>query len=86
MGPMPPRWNTWAGIQAVQFDWEKAPKDRQVRLAAPTARVGDPVRIRMSGAEIEAVITDASTPVLRVKIKPAAVKAGATKTKRTRTA
>jgi hypothetical protein len=24
----------------------------QVRLAAPTARVGDPVRIRMSGVEV----------------------------------
>ena len=29
---MPPRWNTWAGIQTVQFDWEKEPKERQVRL------------------------------------------------------
>jgi hypothetical protein len=68
---MSPRWNTWAGIQTVQFDWEKTPKERQVRLAAPTARVGDPVRIRMSGVEIEAVITDASTPVLHMRVKPA---------------
>jgi hypothetical protein len=30
----------------VQFDWEKAPKGRQVRLTAPTACEGDPVRIR----------------------------------------
>jgi hypothetical protein len=56
-----------------------------VRLAGHTAHVGDPVRIRMSGAEIEAVITNASTPVLHVRVKPAAVKAGIAKTKRTRT-
>jgi hypothetical protein len=55
---MPPRWNPWAGIRAVQWDWERAPKDRQVRLSAPTARVGDPVRVRMSGVEIEGVITE----------------------------
>ena len=56
-----------------------------MRLAAPTARAGDPVRILTSGVEIEAVITDASTPVLHVRVKPAAVTAGAAKTKRTRT-
>ena len=83
---MPPRWNTWAGVQAVQFDWEKQPKDRQVRLAAPIARVGDPVRIRMSGAEIEGVITDASGPVLKVKVKATQVKAKAVKSKRVRSA
>jgi hypothetical protein len=81
---MPPRWNTWAGLQSVQWDWEKQPKERQVRLAGPSPRVGDPVRVRMSGVEIEAVITDANTPVLHVRIKPAALKASVTKTKRTR--
>jgi len=40
----------------------------------------------MSGVEIEAVITDASTPVLHVRVKPAVLKASGTKTKRTRTA
>jgi hypothetical protein len=83
---MPPRWNTWAGIQAVQFDWERAPKERQVRLSATTARVGDPVRIRMSGVEIEGVIVDASTPVLKVKVKATPLKVKAVKSKRTRTA
>ena len=81
---MPPRWNTWAGVQPVQWDWEKQPKDRQVRLAAPTAHAGDPVRIRMAGAEVEGIIIDASTPVLRVKLKSTPVKAQPKR--RTRTA
>ena len=81
---MPPRWNTWAILEAVQFDWEKQPKDREVRLAAPTARAGDPVRIRTSGMEIEAVITDPSAPVPRVNVKAAALKMKAVKTKRVR--
>ena len=83
---MPSRWNSWAGLQAVQFDWEKTPKDRQVRLAGPIARAGNPVRIRVSGVEIEGIITDASTPVLHVKVKPQAVKVKAPKSKRVRSA
>jgi hypothetical protein len=50
---MPPRWNVWATLQAVQFDYERTPKQRPARLAAATANVGDPVRIGMSGVEIE---------------------------------
>jgi hypothetical protein len=73
-------------LQAVQFDWAKQPKERQVRLAAPTARAGAPVRIRTSGVEIEAVIIDATTPVLHVRVKRAAVKPTGAKTKRTRPA
>ena len=56
---MPPRWNTWATVHSVQWDWEKQPKDRQVRLAAAVPQVGDPVRVRMSGVEVEGIITDA---------------------------
>jgi hypothetical protein len=57
IGSMPIRWNTWTLLQAVQFDYEKAPKQRSVRLTTPTAGVGDPVRIGMSGVEIEGRIT-----------------------------
>ena len=64
-----PRWNTWAPVQNVLLDYEKTPKLRPVRLSGPIARVGDPVRIGLSGAEIEARITDASTQVLHVKVK-----------------
>jgi hypothetical protein len=83
---MPPRWNTWATIHAVQWDWEKEPKERQVRLVAAVPQAGDPVRVRMSGAEIEGIITDASTPVLRVKVKATVLKVNAVKTKRSQSA
>ena len=56
-----------------------------MRLAAPTARVGDPVRVRMSGVEIEGVIT-ATTPVLKVKVKATQMKVKAVKTKKLRSA
>jgi hypothetical protein len=72
---MPIPWNTWTLLQAVQLDYERTPKQRPVRLAGPTAVVGDPVRIGMSGVEIEGRIVDASSPVLRVKIKPIALHA-----------
>jgi hypothetical protein len=83
---MPPRWNGWATLQAVQFDYERTPKQRPVRLAGPTANVGDPVRIGMAGVEIEGRITDASTPVLRVSVKAKPLRARPKPTKRTRTA
>jgi hypothetical protein len=83
---MPPRWNTWASVRAVQLDYENAPKERPVRLAAPTAQVGDPVRIGMSGVEIEAVITDTSTAVLKVKVKATPLKMKVVKAKRVRSA
>jgi hypothetical protein len=73
---MPIRWNAWSLLRAVQFDYEKEPKERPVRLAAPTAVVGDPVRVGMSGVEIEGRITDTSSPVLRMKVKPTALRAG----------
>jgi hypothetical protein len=80
---MPVRWNSWALVQAVRLDYEKTPKERPVRLAAPTARVGDPVRIGVAGVEIEGRITDASTSVLHVKVKATPLKAKAAKRSRT---
>ena len=76
---MPPRWNSWSTVWAVQLDYEKAPKQRPVRLAGPTARAGDPVRIGVSGVEIEGRITDASTSVLHVKVKAMPLRAGPTR-------
>jgi len=81
---MPVRWNTWAAIQAVQLDFEKTPKERQVRLSAPAAAVGDPVRIQVSGVEIEGRITKIDGAVLRVKVK--ATPARTRPTRRTKTA
>jgi hypothetical protein len=76
---MPPRWNTWALVQAVQLDYEKAPKERAVRLAAPAASVGDPVRVGISGVEIEGHIARIVGPVLHVKVKAAPLKAKPTR-------
>jgi len=50
----------------VRLDYKKTPKEWPVRLAGPTARVGDPVRIGVAGVEIEERITHASTSVLHV--------------------
>ena len=72
---MAPRWNTWAGIQVVQLDFEKAPKERRVRLATPTPIVGDPVRIGMSGVEIEGRIASIAGNVLHVKVKATQLRA-----------
>jgi hypothetical protein len=80
---MPLRWNTWALVQAVRLDYEKTPKERPVRLAGPTARVGDPVRVGVSGVEIEGRITDASTPVLQVKVRATPLKMKPAKRSRT---
>jgi hypothetical protein len=84
---MPPRWNSWAALQAVQLDFERTSKLRPVRLDAPTAHVGAPVRVGIGGGvEIEGHIVDASTPVLRVKVKAAPLRAKPRKRTRTGTA
>jgi hypothetical protein len=72
---MPLRWNPTTLVRAVQFDYEKTPKQRPVRLAAPTAVAGDPVRIGVSGVEVEGRIVDASGPILRVKLKTTQLRA-----------
>jgi len=56
-------------MQAVQFDYEREPKPRQVRLSGPSIVVGEPVRIGVSGVEIEAVIGGVDAGVLTVKVK-----------------
>lgn len=74
---MPPRWNAWTHLQSVQFDYEKAPKPRQVRLCGPSIVVGEPVRIGVSGVEVEAVVVGVEGGVLVVKIRRTPAKAPA---------
>jgi hypothetical protein len=76
---MPRRWNEQTLLRAVQFDYEKVPKQRPVRLAATTAVVGDPVRIGVSGVEVEGRIIDTGGPVLRVKLKATPLRARSVK-------
>jgi hypothetical protein len=63
------RWNNWTLVQPVQFDYETRATPRTVRLCCPAARVGDPVRIGMGGAEIDAVITAVTHSVLHVRLR-----------------
>jgi hypothetical protein len=76
----------WAAVQAVQFDYEKTPKERLVRLTGPAPVIGEPVRIGMSGVEIEGRITNVAGSVLHVKVKATQLKVKAVKTKRVRSA
>src|SRR3954471_16334096 len=66
---MPPRWNARTHLQNVQFDYEKTPKMRQVRLSSATPVPGEPARIAMSGVEVEVVIISAVPGLLTVKVK-----------------
>jgi hypothetical protein len=52
----------------VQFEWEAEPQLREVRLAGPTAQVGDPVRIAVAGVEVEGRIEAVEPSTLNVRI------------------
>jgi hypothetical protein len=72
------RWNSRTTLQGVQFEWEEEPTRRLVRLAGSSPEEGAPVRIGMSGAEVEAVIVRSSPGVLHVRLaKPKMQKADA---------
>lgn len=63
-----PRWNPTTTLHAVQFDWEDQSTTRPVRLTCPSPATGAPVRIGMSGAEVEGVIVELSSGVLHVRL------------------
>ena len=67
---MPPRWNAWTHLQSVQFAYEREPKMRQVRLATGSPMSGEPVRIGVSGVEVECMIVSVAAGLLTVKVKP----------------
>jgi hypothetical protein len=66
---MPPSWNAWTHLQAVQFDHEREPKMRHVRQCSPLLAAGELVRIGISGVEVEAVIVSNAPGLLTVKVK-----------------
>jgi hypothetical protein len=70
-------------VQAVKLDYEKTPKERPVRLAGPAPLFGEPVRIGMSGVEIEGRITSGAGSVLHVKVKATQPRGRPTKRPRT---
>lgn len=63
-------------MQAVRFDYEPEPRPRQVRLARASVVGGDPVRIGVSGVEVECVIAGVEGGVLTVKVKRTVAKVG----------
>jgi hypothetical protein len=64
------RWNDWACVQPVQFDYEAKPIARAVRLTGPSTRRGDPVRVLVGGAELEGRILEIAHSTLLVVIGP----------------
>lgn len=73
---MPPRWNAWTHLQAVQFDYEREPKMRRVRLTTASPTPGELARIAISGVEVEVVIVSVVPGLLTVKVKRTPAKAG----------
>lgn len=67
----PLRWNDWTTRRPVRFHYEDEAA-RVVRLVRATARVGDPVRVGVSGVEIEGHITAVDGPTLRALSCPRA--------------
>jgi hypothetical protein len=66
---MPPRWNAWSHLQSVQFDHERGPKMRQVRLTTPSPTPGVLARIGISGVEVECLIVSVVAGLLTVNLK-----------------
>ena len=81
---MPPRWNARTHVQHVQFDYEKIPKIRQVRLCGPSPVAGEPARVAMSGARWTVVIVLVVPGLLTVKVKRTAAKVTQEERKRKR--
>ena len=64
---MPPRWNAWTHLQAVQFDHERAPKIRQVRQCAALLAAGELVRVGVSGVDVEAMVVSNAPGLITVE-------------------
>ena len=75
---MPPRWNAWTYLQNVQFDYEREPKMRQVRLTTTSPTPGELAGVGMSGVEVECVIVAVHPGLLTVKVKRTPAKANST--------
>jgi hypothetical protein len=63
-----PRWNDWTTWRRVQFDYEDEAPSRMVRLTTGGTRVGEVVRVGMSGVEVEGRISAIDGTILRVTV------------------
>ena len=59
----------------MQFDYEREPQMRQVRLTTASPVASELARIGVSGVEVEAVILSVVPGLLTVKVKRTAAKA-----------
>jgi hypothetical protein len=62
------QWDKRTRLQAVQFEWEDEPHLRSVRLVNASAQVGDPVKVTVSGVEVEGRIEAIGSAALHVRI------------------
>lgn len=63
-------WNDRTPLRLVQFDYEEQAAPRAVRLTGAAARVGDMVRVCVSGVEVEGHITAIEGSILRIDLSP----------------
>ena len=68
-----PIWNQRTTLIDVQFEWEDTPTPRPVRLTSTSPKDGDPVRVSIGGAEVEAVIGRFEAGVLHVRLAKARI-------------
>ena len=66
--PEEPRWNDRTTLHLVQFDYADQVTLRAVRLTGDAVRVGAPVRVSVSGVEVEGRIAAIDGTILRVEL------------------
>jgi hypothetical protein len=69
-----PRWNDWTTRRLVQFDYEDEAVSRVVRLTNRGTRVGEAIRVGISGVEVEGRLTAIDGTTLRVVLSARAAK------------
>src|SRR5687768_2440904 len=78
MSPIPkrerPLWNDWMTRRLVQFEYENEARSRDVRLTGAGTRVGELVRVGLSGVEVEGHITAIEGTILRVALSTQSAK------------
>ena len=72
--PEQPRWNDRTTLHLVQFDYDPQAALRVVRLTGAGARVGEPVRVSLSGVEVEGRVAAIDGTILRVELSAPRVK------------
>src|SRR5687767_8385363 len=67
---MTKKWNRRTLLYRVQLDYESRAREREVRLAGPKPQISDPIRVALSGAEVEGEIVDVEGSIIHVQLRP----------------